>query len=795
MPSTDTSPPLHALRVVDFSDRIAGAYATKLFADGGAEVIKVEPESGDPLRRRETAGHEASDEDSALFRFLSSSKKSVVAEPGDAEALALIEGADLVVDSFGPGFADRARWRELFPQLVCVSISPFGLEGPDAGRPATEFTVQAESGSIAGRGIRSQPPFMAGGRITEWVTASYAAVAALAAIQAARRTGDGELIDVSMLETATLTMTLQSDISHSLASRPKLRSPQRSVEIPSIEPTLDGWVGVNTNSRQQYQDFLLLIERTDLLEEKDFATIVGRIRRMDEWNAIVREWTQRHTTAEIVERAALLRIPVAPVHDGETVLQNEHFRARGVFQPNPRGAFLEPRTPYRIEGVELPARRPAPSLGEHEGRLPKRARPLRQSSQRASGAGLPLAGKRIIDATAWWAGPSAGHILAMLGAEVIHLESIQRPDGGRMFTGRASALKEAWWERSPLFLTVNANKKSLTLDLRSEEGIALVRKLIPHCDVVMENFSPRVFENFGLGWDAFHALSPETILVRMPAFGLDGPWRDRVGFAQTMEQATGLAWMTGHVDDQPRVQSGPCDPNAGMHAAFAALVALEERERSGVGRLVECAMVESALSAAAEMIVEYSAHGNRMTRDGNRAPWAAPQGLYPCRGEEQWLALSIETDAQWTALVDLLGHPAWARDALLTSLRGRRARHDVIDAELLAWAAERELDPTLEELAGRGIPAGRVVDGRLASRHPQHVARGFYEQVSHPVAGSHPVTTLPLRFASQPHWIRSQSPTLGQHNAEILGGLLGLDAAQIAKLEKQGVVGTRPLGV
>jgi crotonobetainyl-CoA:carnitine CoA-transferase CaiB-like acyl-CoA transferase len=784
-------PPLRDLRVVELSDRIAGSYAAKLFVDAGAEVIKVEPPEGDPLRQWTASGRDLAGEDSALFCFLNAGKQSWVGALEDERIGELLESADVVIETPGSGSRHRQAWRERFPHLVWVAISPYGLEGPWAERPASEFTVQAESGSVAGRGLRNQPPFMAGGRITEWVAGSYGAVAALAAALRARRDGAGELIDVSMLEIATLTMTLFSDLSHSLASRPKLKSPQRSVEIPSIEPTKDGWVGFNTNSRQQYQDFLLLIERTDLLADEELALIVGRIRRMEEWNAIVRYWTRRHTTEEIVERAALLRIPVGPVHDGKGVLDNEHFRARGVFRRSPEG-FLEPRRPYQIGDVELAERRPAPKRDEHGGIAPRTGRP---AAKRGAQATLPLDGIRVLDATGWWAGPSAGHILAALGAEVIHLESIQRPDGGRMFTGRATGNHSAWWERSPLFLTVNANKKSLTLDLRHVAGIDLCRSLIRECDVVLENFSPRVFENFGLGWDQLHALSPRTILVRMPAFGLDGPWRDRVGFAQTMEQVTGLAWLTGHADDQPRVQSGPCDPNAGMHAAFAALVALVERERSGEGRFVECAMVESALNAAAEMIVEYSAYGHRMQRDGNRAPWAAPQNLYACRGQEEWLALSVETPEQWEALKDVLGRPAWAAEPGLATLAGRRAAHDAIDAELGKFAAERELGPLLEELIARGVPAGRVRDGRTVSDHPQHEARGFYEQVVHPVAGTHPVSTVPFRFASCQRWVRTHAPTLGQHNADILGGLLGLSSTRISELEKNGVVGSRPLGV
>jgi crotonobetainyl-CoA:carnitine CoA-transferase CaiB-like acyl-CoA transferase len=778
------------LRVVDFSTEIAGPYCTKLLADAGADVIKVETPSGDPLRRWSASGADLRGEDGALFRFLNASKRSIIGQCYDAEVLDLIAGADLVVDSFDAGVIDRLDLPGRFPALTLLSITPFGRGGPWLNRPATEFTIQAESGSIGTRGLPDGVPFQAGGRITEWVGGTFAAVAALAAAHRARHTGHGEHVDFSLLEVMSLASTNFLDLFWSLFGRPDPPGPARTIETPSIEPTADGYVGFCTNSGQQFRDFLVLIERPDLLDDQELALVYGRTMRFKEWNEIVHAWTARHTTAEIVERASALRIPVAPVCNGDTVRQHEQLVARGVFVRDRTDTFTHPRPPYRINGESPPPPRPAPRLGEHTGRIEPRARNRIPPSNPKK---LPLVGLRILDMTNWWAGPSATHMLATLGADVIHVESIQRPDGMR-YSGGVFMGHECWWEHSPFFLAANTNKRGLTLNLNDVVGLDLFKRLLAKSDALVENFSPRVLENFGLDWATIHEVNPRAILVRMPAFGLTGPWRDNTGFAQTMEQMTGLAWLTGHAGDQPRIQRGPCDPLAGMHAAFAFLLALAERERTGQGQHVEVTMVEGALNAAAEQVIEFTAYGKLLERDGNRSPGAAPQGLYACRGNERWLALSVTNDEQWRALQTALGHPAWAEEPALARHPGRRAAHDRIDEELRRWAAERELREAIELLTAAGVPAAAVVDPRMTSRHPQMTARGFFEESTHPIAGRHPIPTVPFRYASVDRWLRSPAPTLGEHNQEILRDILGLDDDIMAKLADREVIGNRPKG-
>jgi crotonobetainyl-CoA:carnitine CoA-transferase CaiB-like acyl-CoA transferase len=370
----------------------------------------------------------------------------------------------------------------------------------------------------------------------------------------------------------------------------------------------------------------------------------------------------------------------------------------------------------------------------------------------------------------------------------------------RMLGGMMAGHYDAWWEASTHFLHTNSNKLDVTLDVSQARGLELLEKLIAHSDGIIENFTPRVLDNFGLSWERVKELNPNALMMRMPAFGLSGPWRDNTGFAQTMEQLSGLAWVTGHPDDQPRIPRGPCDPIAGMHAAFAFLVALAGRSSSGHGHHVESTMVEGALNIAAEQVVESSAYGNLMQRNGNRSALAAPQGLYPCAdgrpGMEAWLALSVATDAQWRALRSALGDPAWAMDPALETRAGRRTAHDAIDERLRDWTRKRERAVIVAELRALGIPASEVANPcRLLQTNPQLQARRYFEAPEHPVVGPMPLPSLPFRYTGIDRWLRTPAPTLGQHNEAVLCGILGLAADGLRELEAEGVIGTRPEGL
>ena len=790
------APPLSGFRVVDLSTWIAGAYCTKLLADGGAEVVKVEAPGGDPLRR--WSASEAAipvDQDGALFNFLGASKRSVVVDGTDAGSLGslhvLLDSADAVVWSPGSPLAEQGALgpRELqraHPHLVMTSITPFGLEGPWSDLPATEFTLQAWSGGIVGlaRGRPDRPPVFVGGQVGEWLAGLYGAIGTLAACR--RDAAAGDVVDVSMLEVLAMTLTYYPVTFNDQLGRPMRR--KRFVATPGVAAASDGLVGLGCGTGQQWLDFCVLVGHPEWMEDQSlFLDRTALTPTIDAWIA-------DRTVQEVLEEATAFRIPNAPITNGANATTWSHFVERGTFVANPRDGTTNPGPPFRLGAAGLRPPEPAPRLGELPiGEAVTPAQPAQPNAIDAPRA-LPFEGLRVLDMTSFWAGPLTGHTLALLGAEVIHLESATRPDGARL-VGGVPQTEDRYWERGPIFAALNTNKKSLTINLSEPRGLELVRRVIGTCDVVVENYTPRVLDQLGLDFESLRAERPDLILLRMPGFGLDGPGRDLSAFAFVIEDAAGLTWLTGHPDLLPFEPYCVGDPNAGLHALYGLLLALEHRDRTGEGGLVEAAMVDAALNIAAEQPIEYSAYGSLLERAGNRGPTAAPQNLYKVAGPDErgrddgWVAIAVATDEQWSALRSALGDPAWAAEPELATGAGRRRAHDRIDSLLGEWCRARSADEIVAALWEAGVPVAKVMQPHDQPDLPQLAARGFFEELDHPVIGSSRYSTLPMRFLRGPDRVHQRhAPLLGEHNDEILGAL-GLSATDLESLEADGIIG------
>jgi len=751
---------------VEISDRIAGAYCGKLFVDAGADVVKVEPAAGDPLRRFTATGAKpAEGSDSPLFSYLSAGKRSVTTLSED-----LLAAADIVIVTGTRSAAtahgiDPARLLGARPDCVIVTISDFGWTGPWSERPATEFTLQADSGLTGFRGDPEGPPISIGGDLGEYMGATWAAYGAMALRRRVARGGPGGHLDLSMLEAITLMQS--SEWLHSqLLKRPPVK---RSVEVPSIEPAKDGYVGISMVTGQQWLDFAAMVDCPDFTEIPQLRFQIGRWDYRDWIRERIDPWMRERTVSEIVELGQLFRLPLAPLGNGSTIPDMDHLQTRGVYIHNPAG-FRQPRAPWLMSIARQAPVRPAPAVGEADD---VSLWAPRQSVPRTRSAEAPLAGVRVIDFTAFWAGPAAAHALAALGADVVKIESIQRPDGIRYSGGMRTDVDD-WWEYGWVFHAMNTNKRSVTLDLQSDDGLRLVKELVRQADVVIENFSPRVMDQFGLGADTLLELNPRVVVVRMPAFGLTGPWRDRVGFAPTMEQIAGLAWVTGLPDGLPVAPRGACDPLAGAHAAFATLTALEFGDRTGQGQLVEVPMIETVLNVTAVQTMEFEVFGKVMKRRGNRGHGAMLQDVYRCAGEDNWIAVSVRTDDELSALAELIGGTG-------------------VDVE--EWLITQDVDDAVEKITAAGIPAAAVISPSLVTENPQLVQRGFFEHLEHPRTGAGLYPCPPFaRLDDGRKWLLRTPPTLGQHNDEVLTELCGLTGDDLRRLADEGVIGTRPKG-
>ena len=800
--------PLNGYVVVDLSTGIAGAYCTKLLADGGAEVIKVEPPEGDSLRHWSASGADIPPgSDGALFSFLACSKRSVIADPDSADDIelvnALLARADAVVWSRGSKVAEHqsvtpGEMHRVHPHLTVTSITPFGLEGPWSDRPATEFTLQAWSGGIValGRGSADRAPVFVGGQVGEYLAGAYAS----AAIMASRLRGGAELVDLSMLETQILSLTYYPVTFFEMLGRPWRDA--RKLTVPGIARAADGLVDLGCGTAQQWFDLCAMVGHPEWIDENSPLSITEQANEKSEQ---IYRWLENHTVDEIRELATAFRIPNAPVANGATIESLDHFQARRSFVCNPRDGFRQPGPPYRMRPARLRPPQPAPRLGEHTEHYRRLRKSVAGREHAPATAGnsisaqgrMPFSGLRVLDMTAFWAGPSGTHILALLGADVIHIESTRRPDGARLIAG-IPITENQWWEKSPIFSALNTNKKGLTLDLQRAGGRELLRRLITTCDVIAENFTPRVLEQIGLDFEAVQALCPDAILLRMPGFGLDGPWRDNPAFAYAIEAAAGLSWLTGYPDRNPYEPYSIGDPNAGVHALNGLLLALEHRRRTGEGVLVEAAMVDAALNVAAEQVIEYSAYGALLERSGNRGPTAAPQNLYLTADIDEfgrrdcWIALAVATDEQWLRLREAIGNPTWAANPELLTAQGRRDQHDAIDKHLSAWCETQSGDAIISCLWSAGVPVAKVMQPHRQTELPQLAFRRFFEDVGHPVNDAVPHSTLPARFSGGPGRFHTRhAPLLGEHNRELLAEL-GLTAEEIDALEADGVIGCVP---
>jgi crotonobetainyl-CoA:carnitine CoA-transferase CaiB-like acyl-CoA transferase len=780
--------PLSAYRVVELGTGSALAYCGKIFADFGAEVIKVEPPGGDPGRAEPPlADVGGGRRESAYFAWLNTNKRSVIADT-DATVRAALADADVLLDARPPDAHAHAALRETNPNLVVIAISWFGESGPYRDFVTTDAVCRALAGMVHSIGPKERPV-----AITDHQADIFGALASCIAAMTGllARNGRARRFAVSIHEANVV-----GSESHTAQGPQGPRGRWGVNRFPGTFPVgvfrcREGWIGVGVSTMQQWRSFCGMMGIPDTASNPNYAVGPERALHADAIEALFAHRFRERTAAEWFAEALERKVPFAIVPEMTELLRQQVHRDNGAFVPVTigRATFEAPLMPLRLTATPPKRGGTAPLAGEgHSDRVR-----IALSHPAAPHADLPLTGIRIVDFTMGWAGPIVTRQMADLGAEVIKIEACGHFDWWRGSDHRPAVYQQHLYEKRPNFLILNRNKLGITLDLTKPEGIALAKRLVAGADAVVENFSREVMPKLGLDYPALREVKPDLVMVSMAAFP-QGPWAFGRAYGFTLEQASGLPTVVGPADGPPMLSHYAYgDPIGGLNATAALLIGLLHRRRTGEGQHIDISQVECMLPMVAPWLIEQSVTGRLEPRHGNRHPRHVPHGCFRCAGDDAWIFIAAVDDPMWLRLCAAIGRGDLAGDATLATAQGRRAHENAIEQAIEAWTAVRDADAAMTELQAAGVAAGVVRCPYDLASDPHLEARGFWQTVDRAFCGPHVQPSLPFRENDRPFAVRHPAPTLGEHNAQVLGELLGLSTAELARLEAEGVIGTEAL--
>tara|TARA_Y100000031_G_scaffold98113_1_gene107503 strand:- start:12916 stop:14772 length:1857 start_codon:yes stop_codon:yes gene_type:complete len=615
------------------------------------------------------------------------------------------------------------------------------------------------------------------------------------------QTGEAQLIDVSAQ--CAMTWTLLNSMGAAAIQghdfeRTGSLAQTGQIKLGILFECADGYV-VAPPSRKMLvtiQDWMLeegLIDRTwsdEEWEEYEIKLLTGEASQhiLEAFLRLCRT----HSKAELYERGLRLGVSFAPVNSVVDVLDFGHLQERDYWLETilPDGQKVKaPGLFARMSKTPLSVRRPTPSLDQHGAEIRHELTQRRHSAAKIipSGGKLPFEGLKVADFSWVGVGPISARCLADHGATVVRVESELRPDvlrGGPPFKDG-----EPGWNRSHFFGDFNSSKLGLLLNLKDPKAVEIAKRLIGWADIYIESFRPGTVESFGLGYEVARAANPNIIMASTCLMGQSGPASSMAGFGYHAGAMAGFYEITGWPDLPP---AGPwvayTDTIAPRFLLATLLAAIDHRRRSGEGQHIDAAQYEMALHFLAPEIMDYQISGHSVGRMGNRARDAAPQGVYPCAGDDDWCAIAIDSDTQWSALCRVLGDPSWTRDPDLATTPGRLKQQDLIDTEIANWTRTRDRHAMAEELRAAGVPAGEVQRSSDLLQDAQYTHRDFYRYLDHTEMGSIPYAGHQFRIQGHPSGPRFAAPTLGEHSVKVLTELLGMSDEEIAEAVAAGAI-------
>jgi len=815
---------LKPYRILDLTtDR--GWLAGRLLADLGADVIKIEPPSGDPGRELAPfAGGAPNPETGLVWWAYNRGKRSAILDletSADRELfLALAAGADAVIESFEPG--QMESWGlgldalvAANPRIVLTRITPFGQTGPYAGFAASDLTLSAVGGAAWLVGEPDRAPVRVTAPQYFPHAASEAALHTVVGLFHAASTGEGQQIDVSAH--ATIIRTLSNAFMHAhtdgrLIRREKLGEPNEHTLFRSLFRCADGYaislvrmgaglVGFRNWAREEGDP---IPEVFDAMSEEDMKTRLAEPGDLvDGMSAWLDGFFAKRTRATLVAEGLKRRLQISGANTLADILDDEQLEFRGFFQPAASPGRSAPiRFPgvwAHLSGTPIANRPAAPRIGEHDHEIRGEAARVRS---RSAVAGQPagesgarrssrdvFAGLKVWDTSWVGVGPLTTRYLADYGATVVRSESMRSLDVLRRigpFTGGVSGIN-----RSHFFNEFNASKLGLGVNLATPEGREVGLRLAAWADVVVESYSPGVMERFGLDYEALRAVNPSIVMLSTSMNGQTGPRRNFSGFGTSLIAMAGLVDLTGWPDRPPYSPFGPyTDFVAQRFCGTALMAALDHRRRTGQGQYIDVSQYEASIQFLAPLLLDTAVNGRVLTRDGNRDLNAAPHGIFRCLDEgglDRWVAIAVETEAQWSALVRRIGAPAWALDATFASFQGRKANEVALEAHISAWTANK----TAAEVVGLlqpEVPAAPVLTNLELLEDPQLRHRGYLHSLHHPEVGEATYEGSQVIASATPAYPRKAAPVFGADNLQVLQDFLGYEPSEIEVLIAKGVV-------
>ncbi|MGA7869851.1 MAG: CoA transferase [Candidatus Binatus sp.] len=786
----DFDRPLTGIRVIDHSDE-KGELCGRLLADLGAEVIRVEPPGG-AASRAVPPFHDAI---SLYFAVRNLGKKSVTLDMETVEGRrrldGLLDAADVWIESHRPGYLeslglDRRDLLERHPGLIITSITGFGLTGPYRDYHAVDAVLVAMSGLLFRSGVPGKPPLLPPGAMAYDIAGTTAAFATVAALWDRAKTGRGQHLDVSVMEAAAQTSDWALPNFSATKSRGGSYYEIRSGSAPVYTryPCADGYVRLIILHPRQWRAMRAWLGEPQVLQAEHFDHLLGRMSiQTDILDPMYAEFFRDKTKLDLAREAQRRGLAMTPVLSPDEVLAADHFAVRETFRDAEVADGVYGRVAdgfFMLDGRRLGFTGRAPAVGEHsrDTLAPSaKAAPAASSVPRR----YPFTGLRVLDFGIGGVGVEAGRLLAEYGADVIKIESRAYPDFIRMIAGS---------EMSPSFASSSRCKRSFGVNLRTERGLEIVKRLVAVSDVIIENSSTGTMEKVGLGFEQMREINPRIVLVSSQLMGASGPWKDWIGFGPNSRTAGAMTYLWNFPEGGMPPGSGAIHPDhlAGRMLALGAMATLFARERRGVGGHLEVAQVEVIIGLLADLMLKAALEPGSAGPQGNQSERGAPWGVYPCAGNERWCVITIRSHEDWCRFRTAIGDPHWARARDYETARGRIEHRAELDRRVTDWTSARSDREVTEILQRAGVPAGFMMYASDMPIDPHLLARGYPQPVDQPGVGAMMFEGPAFHATTIPEPIVAPAPALGQHTREICRTILEMPDADVSKLVAEGVI-------